>query len=213
MFRKKEKPIKEYTLMEVCEKMLSMGMFTYMPTTITYYEDRIVFVVDRIDGDSSEVVSLTATAPCSEERLIPLELGGESLFWDTKDEVFRIKLLPKDEPQFLIPQVRIYPNEVLAMDQDFAEKWLSPGALSYGTLLEGQYIWCYSDGSAAPVVFELPRLFSAFDKGHLLCGAVLEAVNQLGTYASGYIKEQGLTAENILSRYSENLKKGESVVG
>lgn len=210
MFKKKEKPVAEYSIAEICSHALYMKEFTYIPTKVTCYESKIELCIDRVEEESADVVSFTVVAFCSGERLIPVEIDGMTLYWDTKELVFRVKRLPEGEPTPLIPQVLLYPNEVMTMERGFAEEWLSPLALSYATLQENRYVWYYPDGSAAPVVFEIPRLFAGFNEAgdHPLNGGVLAAINQLTTYAPDYVEENGLIPENIFARYSENLKRG-----
>lgn len=210
MFKKKEKPIREYSIFDICVKSIYTKTYSYMLTKVTYYESRIEFRIERIGRETYALESFTVSAPFDEARFVPFEVDEETLLWDTKDLALRIKRLPEGVAEALIPGVDFYPNEVMTMERDFAQKYLSPLALSYATLLDGKYAWYYPDGSASPVVFEIPRLFSVFNKltEHPLC-ALFEAVtNQLMTFTPGYVEDMGLNSENVYRHYSENMKKG-----
>ncbi len=213
LFKKKEKPALEYTKFEICTKTFYADDYTYMPTNVAYFEDRIEFVIDRIDhqeeGDN-KIETFKASAAITGERHLPLEVDGTPLLWDTKDLAFRRKLQPEGEPIALIPGVLLYPNEVMTMDRAFAEEQLSPQALSYADLREDTYIWYYPDGSASPAVFEMPRLFFNFDENahHPLSGKPMGIRNHTITFTPSYLADMGITRENIKARYIENIKKG-----
>ncbi len=209
---KKEKPIKEYSIIEICSKAIYTQEFSYMPTKITYYETRVEFRIDRIEVQTQDLQSFTVSAPLTDARFLLFEIEEETLLWDTKDMALRIKRLPAGEAKALIPGVEFYPNEVMTMTRDFAEKYLSPFALSYATLWEDKYVWYYADGSAAPVVFEIPRLFVIFDQleDHPLRARFESVTNQLFTFTPGYVEDIGLDSENVRRQYTENKKKGAS---
>lgn len=210
-FRKKEKPISVKTLFEVGKKSLLTGDYGYMLTKLTTYKDRIEFCFDRVDAESNSIEEFTATVKLdSNERLIPFEVGEKTLFWDTVDEAFRLKDMPEGEPKELVPKVLIYPNDVMTMEQDFAEKYYSKEALSYATLEDGVYIWPYDDGCAAPVVFETPRLFLIFSEMamHPLDGEEMNVINQLRVFTPSYMDIKGITEDNFYDMYYKNLEIG-----
>ena len=96
------------------------------------------------------------------------------------------------------------------MERKFAEKYLSKAALSYAQLIDDKYIWFYPDGSIAPVVFEVPKLFADFcnDDRSTLCSRVTTVINNLSTYTPSYFEETGLNIDNMIEKFNENLKKG-----
>lgn len=224
LFTKKEKPVCEYSHVDIASKAIHTQELSIFPTGLTCYQDRIVFKLSvfdkRTDADLPEMQTLTVTAPQTGERLIPLTIIDIELFWDTEDLAFRRKLMPEGEPTEVAPAVHIYPNKVLTIDRAFAEEHLSPQALSYATLQdEDRYIWFYPDFSSAPAVFELPKFFRPFivtgiDKNnmdvHPLSSHPLEVVNHMSTFTLGYLDAMGLTIENWFDRYKENLKRWES---
>lgn len=208
MFRKKEKPILEYTMEEICIKVLHTKDFTYIPTKVVYYEDRIDFCIDRIEEETGELVPFAVTALRSEERYQPLDIDGVTLHWDTQDLFFRVMKLPEGEPTALVPQVLLYPNEVMTIERCFAEEQFSRQALSYGILQGERYTWYYPDGSASPLVFEHPQLFNAFSgiEDHPLNVDVMTIANYLTNYTHGYVRAQGMDWDNILQHYSKNIQ-------
>ena len=215
-FKKKEKPFQEYSIFEIGCKAIYTVEYDYIPTKIVYYKDRIEFSINLFKNSEEEALSdlvpITVIALRTEDRLLPFEIEGVTLFWDTRDMAFRKKVLPDGNPSPLIPSVLIYPNDVLTMEQEFAEKKLSPLALSYATLRDGQYIWYYPDGSIAPAIFEIPRLFSIFNDvgNHPLSAHPVELSNILLTFTPSYMDDTGLSSDNFLKRLSENLKRGAS---
>ena len=210
-WKKKEKPISVKGMLEVCIKAFYTQKYGYLPTKMTTYSDRIVFNISRIDDDGNEE-ELVGTAHLSEERLLPFTLGDETLYWDTFDEAFRMKVLPEGEGEALIPCVYFYDNDVLAMDKAYAEENYTELALSYATLHDGKYCWFYPDGSAAPIVWETPRLFLLFSKidRHPLGSKPVWLRSQLLVFASGYLEAKGITEDNFLERYKENLEIGKT---
>ncbi len=220
MFRflkKKEKPVLVYNIFEVGPKAIYCKDFTFVPTEVAYYKDRIDFCINRFphtdeEDDDIQMDQLKVSTTRTDDRLIPLDVEGVTLHWDTEDLTFRRKVMPEGEPTPLIPQVLIYPNEVLTMEKEFAEKDVSPLALSYATLKDDVYIWYYPDGSITPTIFEIPRLFSIFNYcgRHHLSAHFIEILNHLSVYAPSYIEKIGLNSSNAIVIYKENLKHGAS---
>lgn len=224
IFKKKEKPICQYSTFDIGSKAIHTNDLSLFPTEVTCYQDRVVFRLNvfdyRVSDDPNDMATMTVTAPQIGERLIPLTINDRELFWDTEDLAFRRKLMPEGEPAELAPAIHIYPNEVLTIDRAFAEEHLSPQALSYATLQdEERYIWFYPDFSSAPAVFELPKFFRPFIQVgdglnnldvHPLSSHPLEVVNHMATFTLGYLDAMGLTTENWFDRYKENLKRWES---
>lgn len=224
LFKKKEKPICQYSTFDIGSKAIHSNDFSLFPTEVTCYHDRVVFRLNvfdrRVSDDPNDMATMTITAPQTGERLIPLTIIGIELFWDTQDLAFRRKLMPEGEPIELAPAVHVYPNEVLTIGRAFAEEHLSPQALSYAALQdEERYIWFYPDFSSAPAVFEMPKLFNPFivtgvDKNnmdvHPLSSHPLEVVNHMATFTLGYLDAMELTTENWFDRYKENFKRGET---
>lgn len=217
MFRKKkEKPLSVEAFVMVCEKTIYTQKYTYMMQEIKTFEDRLELSFIRIGFEPMKRENLSAVVPLSDERLIPFQLGEETLYWDTADRVVRLKVLPEGEPEALIPPVLFYPNDVMTMERAFAEENFSEVALSYATLKDDRYIWYYPDGSAAPAVFEAPRLFSVFIpeegaiKSHPLSGHPIDVMNQIRVFADSYVVANNITEENYLAKYRENLKKGKT---
>ena len=210
-WKKKEKPISVKEMLDVCIQAFYTQEYGYLPTKITTYGDRIVFDITRVDDDGNRE-ELVGTAYLSEERLLPFTLGDETLYWDTFDEAFRKKVLPEGERDALIPCVYFYDNEVMAMDQAYAEEHYSELALSYATLHDGLYCWFYPDGSAAPIVWETPRLFLLFNKidRHPLKSEPVWLRSQLLVFANGYVEANGITEDNYMERYRKNLQIGKS---
>lgn len=209
LFKKKEKPLKEYNVFEIGCKALYTKEYGYIPTRIAYYEDRIEFCFNRYDEDANEE-KFTVSAIRTDERLQSFEIDGVTLYWDTVDMAIRRKCMPEGEVKDLIPFVHFYPNEVMTMDKDFAERELSTLALSYATFDGDRYIWYYPDGSATPSVFEIPRLFLLFSEveRHPLSADFLEVNNNLMTFTPSYIDDAGLEDKNIMRIFEENLEKG-----
>lgn len=223
LFKKKEKPVCEYSHIDIASKAIHTQELSIFPTGLTCYQDRIVFKLsvfdNRTDTDLPEMQTLTVTAPQTGERLIPLTIMDIELFWDTEDLAFRRKLMPEGESTEVAPAVHIYPNEVLTIDRAFAEEHLSPQALSYATLQdEERYIWFYPDFSCAPAIFEVPKIFTPFIitnalnnfDVHPLSSHPLEVVNHIATFTPGYLEAMGLTVEGVFNRYQENVKRWES---
>ena len=92
---------------------------------------------------------------------------------------------------------------------DCAEALFSSEALAYARCNENLYFWYCPDFSASPVVFECPKLFAAFskDSDSGLCPRDVEIVRNLNTHTPCYLERMGITANNILKVYSENIKK------
>ncbi len=210
-WKKKEKPISVEEMLEVCIQTFYTQKYGYIPKKITSYADRKVFEFDRVD-DEGNSVELTGTVHLSDERLLSFTLGEETLYWDTFDEAFRMKVLPEGEPKALIPKVYLYDNDVLAMDKEYAEKHYSELALSYATLHNGMYCWFYPDGSASPIVWETPRLFLVFNEidRHPLGSEPGWLRSQLLVFANGYVKANNLTEESYIGRYKKNLEIGKT---
>ena len=195
------------------QKSLTAQDYGYMLTKMTTYENRIEFCFDRLDTDTYNIEKMTATVNLdSDERLIPFDVGGRTLYWDKVDEAFRLRDMPEGEPTALIPKVLIYPNDVMTMEQEYAEKHYSKEALSYAVLKDGVYIWSYNDGCAAPVVFETPRLFILFDeiKGHPLSGNFLSAHSHIAVFTPSYAEIKGITEDNLIQLYDKNLEIGKT---
>ena len=208
MLKKKSKPINKYSLIDTITKTFYTGDLSYVPTEIIYYEDRIEFLIDRCTNEGAE--ELKGTAKITGQRLLPIDCKVASLYWDIKDFAFRMRPLPKGNPKALIPQILFYPNETISMERKFAEKYLSEAALSYAQLIDDKYIWFYPDGSIAPVVFEIPKLFADFcnDDRSTLCSRVTTVINNLSTYTPSYFEETGLNIDNMIGKFNENLKRG-----
>jgi len=59
---------------------------------MTTYENRIEFCFDRVDADAHNLEKMTATVNLdNDERLIPFDVGGRTLYWDKVDEAFRLR--------------------------------------------------------------------------------------------------------------------------
>lgn len=209
LFKKKEKPIKEYNVFDIGHKAIYTKGYGYIPTRIAYYEDRIEFCFNRYGEDGNEVV-FTPSAIRTDDRLLPFEIDGVTFCWDTVDMAIRRKCQPEGEAEDLIPSVHFYPNEVMTMDKEFAERELSPLALSYATFDGEKYVWYYPDGSATPAVFEIPRLFLVFNEvdRHPLSADFLSVNNNLMTFTPSYIETAGLESEKIMRIYEEHLERG-----
>ena len=213
-FKKKEKPISVKNIFEVGEKSIYMPDYGYMLTQIATYEKRIEFSFDRVDSESLEIEKFTASVSLeSEERLLPFDIDGQTIYWDRIDEAFRLRYLPEGEATPLIPKVNFYPNEVMTMEQEYAEEHYSKEALSYAVLKDGEYIWCYNDGSATPVVFETPRLFLLFAKlkdRHPLSGTFLSVHSHLAVFTPSYAEIKGITEDDLIHLYNKNLEIGKT---
>lgn len=213
LFKKKEKPISVKGMFEVGHKSITAQDCGYMLTKMTTYENRIEFCFDRVDADAHNLEKMTATVNLdSDERLIPFDVGGRTLYWDKVDEAFRLRDMPEGEPTALIPKVLIYPNDVMTMEQEYAEKYYSKEALSYALLKDGVYIWSYNDGCATPVVFETPRLFLLFGEivRHPLSGMLPNVHGHLDLYTPSYAEIKGITEDNLIQLYNKNLEIGKT---
>ena len=226
MFGQKEKPVSEQNEFEVVQKAIFTADVGIVPMNIKTYKDRLeILILYCDDKDNSEEV--TVTLKFTGERLLPFEIHGRTMFWDTFDDAFRIKALPEGEPGELIPGVLIYPNEVLTMTKEFAEANYSDLALSYATFGDDTYIWYCPDGSLAPVMFETPRLFpeqipESYDTSdeeivnadavatrlNPLNGGIANVSNQLFIHAYGYVRERKLSEEEFVRLYKKNMEKG-----
>ncbi|MBQ7975384.1 MAG: hypothetical protein IJ300_06830 [Clostridia bacterium] len=214
---KKEKPIWEKSIFEICEKGIYTQTEGYTPTGIRAYKDRMEISIHYCEPDADIAEEITVTVAVTGERLLPFEIYGKELYWDTFDDAIRIKVMPEGEPEALIPAVLVYPNDVLTMTKEFAEKNYSDLALSYATFKDGVYIWYYPDGSLAPVMFETPRLFpeatdepSAYtnSRHNPLSGGAHNISNHLFVYAEGYVKEMKISGQNYFELYNKNMEKG-----
>lgn len=206
-FGKKEEPEKEYTLMEICTNHICVREVSYIPNRVAYYKTHVDFCIERIFDD--ELAEFNLSVARSEERYLPLKIDETPLYWDTRDNNFRVFFLPEGEPQSVCPQALLYPNGVLTMEKAFAEALFSSEALAYARCNENLYFWYCPDFSASPVVFECPKLFVAFskDSDSGLCPRDVEIVRNLNTHTPCYLERMGITANNILKVYSENMKK------
>ena len=206
-FKKKEEPEKEYSLTEICVSYISVQEVSYIPNRVAYYKTHVDFCIERIFGEELEAFNLSVER--SGERYLPLKIDDAPLYWDTQDNSFRVFFCPEGEPQPLCPQVLLYPNGVMTMEESFAEAWFSEEALSYAMHCENLYSWYCPDFSASPVVFEHPKLFEAFlkDSDSGLCPRDVMIVRNLSTHTPCYLEKMGITAGNILEAYSKNIKK------
>ncbi len=209
LFKKKEKPMEEYNVFDIGCKAIYTKDYGYIPTRIAYYEDRIEFCFQRYDEDGNEEI-FTPSAIRTDDRLLPFEIDGVTFCWDTVDMAIRRECEPQGEAEDLIPFVHFYPNEVMTMDKEFAERELSALALSYATFDGDRYIWYYPDGSATPAVFEIPRLFLLFSKvdRHPLSADFLSVNGHLMTFTPSYIEDAGLEDKNIARIFEEHLERG-----
>lgn len=219
LFTKKEKPVCEYSHVDIASKAIHTQELGIFPTGVTCYQDRIVLnlsVFDhRTDADLPEMQTLTVTVPQTGERQLPFTLLGVDLFWDTQDLAFRRKLMPEGEPIELAPQVLIYPNKVLTIGRAFAEEYLSPHALSFAAFKEEErYIWYYPDFSSAPAVFEVPKIFTPFNNVgknnmdvHPLSAHPLEVANHMATFTFSYLEAKGITMDNFIDHHRANLNR------
>ena len=213
-FRKKEKPVRTYGIFEIGRKALCTKYFTYTPTKIECYSDRVEFTVEVLNTPTGEVttdvIEVTATAKLTGERLVPLEIDGRELFWDTVDMAVRRKVMPEGEAIEIAPPIHMYRNEVLTIKRDFAEKYLSYEALSYAILQDDdRYIWYYPDGSCSPAVLEIPTAFDAFRAFEInpLSSDPIEVSSYIGVYAGEYFEKKGISTSNYTQVYMENRKR------
>jgi hypothetical protein len=131
LFKKKEKPISVEGLMQVGEKSLLTDDYSYMITNITTYESRIDICFDLVDNHNNKLKNVTVSVSLDgDERLIPFEVEGKTLYWDRTDRSLRLRYMPEGEPTALIPKVLFYPNDVMTMEQEYAEKYYTKEALS-----------------------------------------------------------------------------------
>ena len=226
MFGRKEKPISEQNEFEVISKAIYTPDAGIVPMYIKTYKDRLEITLLYCDRDESAEPE-TVTVKITGERLLPFEIHGKTVYWDTFDEAFRIREMPDGEPGELIPGVLVYPNYVLTMTKEFAESHYSELALSYAAFKDDTYIWYCPDGSLAPVMFETPRLFpeqppAVFDTSDMgvindeaiamrvnpFSGGLVNVSNKLFVFAYGYIKERNLSQEDFVRLYKENMEKG-----
>ena len=221
IFKKKEKPILKENIFDVCQKAIYTDKKGYVPTEFVTYEDRIEITVNVCDEESYKACK--ATASTKGERLAPIELDGEQMYFDIKDKALRIKPEPEGEGIPLIPQVIIYSNKVMKMEKEFAKKYYSDAALSYATEREDGYYWFYPDGSATPVVFETPRLFIPFlneplkeeqvEKNEIIAEKNMLSPDRLSLHSNlpiftcTYLEEMGIKEEDFLDIYTKNAEK------
>ena len=220
LFRKrKEKPLTTETEFELCKKAIYTGNILYTPWRLEIYKKHIVLDICCTNSEAEEQVKHFVTELSDNgERHLPLEVDGVGFYWDTVDKALRIKGKPEGEGVALIPQVLIYPNDVMTMDKEFAEKYYSKYALTYAEFDGDKYIWNFADGSASPVVFETPKLFQIFipDKDglntdiHMLSGDLISVMNRLYTFTESYAEAVNLTGENAEEIYKKNFEKGKT---
>lgn len=221
-FKKKEKPILKENMFDVCVKAIYTQEKGYIPIEFLTYEDRIEITVN-VTAEEPRLTTCKAVASTGGERLVPITLGDEEWLFDIKDKALRLKPVPEGEGIPLIPQVIIYPNDVMQMEKEFAEAHYSKEALSYATEADGFYLWYYPDGSATPVVFETPVLFVPFKEEqlkeehidnteiiasrHMLSPTFLSLHSNLPIFTCTYLEEKGIEESDFERLYMENVKK------
>ncbi len=221
-FKKKEKPLLTENMFDVCVKAIYTKEKGYVPTEFLTYEDRIEITIN-VTAEEPRLTVCKAVASTKGERLVPITLDGEEWFFDIKDKALRLKPVPEGEGIPLIPQVIIYPNDVMTMEKEFAEAHYSKAALSYATKENDRYMWFFPDGSASPVVFETPRLFIPFRNEplkeeqldsdeivcyrHMLSPTFLALHSNISIFTYSYIEEMGIEEAQFKRLYLENIEK------
>ncbi len=221
-FKKKEKPLLRENMFDVCVKAVYTKEKGYIPTEFITYEDRIELNFN-VTADEPRLTTCKAIASTKGDRLVPITLGDEEWLFDIKDKALRLKPVPEGEGMPLIPQVIIYPNDVMRMEKEFAEAHYSKEALDYATKDGDFYFWYYPDGSASPVVFETPRLFAIFaeeplkeeqvESGeivasrHMLSPTYLSLYSNLPIFTGTYLEAMGIEEKDFRNLYFANLKK------
>lgn len=218
LFSRKPKPIRTIGLIDLSGKAVYYNHIHYIPKQISFFETEAKFELFRCTDDTREPQVITV--PLSEERL--WHVMDEVLFWDSTDEVFRIRTEPQGQNASIWENARIYENQVLEIDANWADTHLTPEALTYAQKADTFYRWYCSDGSASPVVFEWPKFFIpfkipeearepdanwAFTKIHPLAPDFDAVTNQMMAFTPSYLDAFFESEEEFFPQYKKNVEK------
>ena len=203
-------------MMSLLRRGFNVNGITFVPVSAQLYTNRLELTINTVtDGASGDpkMAEYPLVLPFTEgQRLVPIELCGQQLYWDAPDACLRYQ--PSGdlgEPVDPVPQLRLYPGGPVLLARAFAEATLTPDALAYAYKTDDQfYYWNWLDGSSYPVVFELAALFCQFDflpEEHPLRASVEPTALALGFHAPSYVNKLGIPADQLTDALVEKMKQ------
>ncbi len=206
-------PLREYQMVELMGRAITVGEKTYVPLHMCVYEDSLFFEFDVYEKDATDksgAAKQSFTFPITKSRFVPIEFEGVPFFWDMQDDSFRWRPRKAAENAHEINAwICAFDNGDLSVEKVFAEHNLSEKALAYAYQSDDAcYYWNMDDSSHFPVIYEIPGAFKAhLNTNSLLDPNMMHVINQIAFFTNSFSQDEPSDIKEIYTQYKERYAK------